>query len=388
MRRPKELPNKVDVAIVGGGICGCSIAYNLAKKGLKVALFERSYLASGATGRCGGGIRQQWSTKENILLAMGSVRIFEKLSEELGYDIEYFQGGYLVIAHTEEEVKQFKKNVELQRSLGLDVKYLEASEINNVVDVLDVEAIGALGATWCPTDGHADPARTTFAYARAASKLGALIYTYTEVKGFELSNGRIAKVKTALGDVSCDWVVNAAGAYATEVAKWVEVELPVEPYRHEILATEPLDPLFTPMVISFHDNVYFRQTRRGEVVGGWGNPHEPAGYNLESSLLFVKRFTKLLTKYVPRFKGVCVVRQWAGLYAVTPDARPILGPVEKVPNFIQVTGFSGHGFMVAPKVAEILANYIASGVEDPLMKELNLKRFEEGRIVREASVVG
>ncbi|RLG64613.1 FAD-binding oxidoreductase, partial [archaeon] len=259
------MKEKAEVVIVGGGIVGCSIAYNLAIRGVDVVLFERSYLASGATGRCGGGIRQQWSTEENIRLAMESVKIFEGLEEELDYHIEYYQGGYLVLAHTEDEVKQFKKNVSLQRKLGLNVRFLEADEINDIVPHLDVEAIGAIGATWCPTDGHANPFKTTIAYARAAEKHGAHIYKFTEVKGIKVEKGEIKEVITDKGKTKTKIVVNAAGAYSREIAKMVGVELPNKPYRHEILATEPLKHVLDPMVISFHDNVYFRQTEHGEV---------------------------------------------------------------------------------------------------------------------------
>jgi len=382
------IKEKAEVVIVGGGIVGCSIAYNLAIRGVDVVLFERSYLASGATGRCGGGIRQQWSTEENIRLAMESVKIFEGLEEELDYHIEYYQGGYLVLAHTEDEVKQFKKNVSLQRKLGLNVRFLEADEINDIVPHLDVEAIGAIGATWCPTDGHANPFKTTIAYARAAEKHGAHIYKFTEVKGIKVEKGEIKEVITDKGKTKTKIVVNAAGAYSREIAKMVGVELPNKPYRHEILATEPLKHVLDPMVISFHDNVYFRQTEHGEVVGGWGDPNEPSSYNIESSFHFIVQMSRLLSRYVPKFRHVNIVRQWAGLYDVTPDARPILGPVEEVEGFIQANGFSGHGFMVAPMVAKLIAELIVEGKTSLPIESLNLKRFREGRVIKEASVVG
>jgi sarcosine oxidase subunit beta len=378
---------KADVVVIGGGINGCAIVYNLVKSGLKAMLFEKKYLASGATGRCGGGIRQQWSTEENIRLAMGSVKIFEGLEKELGYAIEYKQGGYLILAHDENEIKQFKKNVRLQKKLGLNVDFLQANEINDIVPILDVENIGAIGATWCQTDGHADPAKTTFAYAREAERLGASINTYTEVTGIKIK-GKSKYIITTKGKVETEVLVNAAGSHSTEIAKMVGVELPIKPYRHEILATEPLEPVFTPMIISFHDNVYFRQTERGEIVGGWGDPNEPSSYNIESSLHFLKHFCHMLTKYVPAFKHLNVVRQWAGLYDVTPDARPILGQVDEIENFIQVNGFSGHGFMVAPMTAKLITELIVSGKTSLPIDSLNLRRFREKSIEKEVSVVG
>ena len=181
------MKNKADVVIIGGGVNGCSLAYNLTKKGLKVVLVEKKYLSSGATGACGAGIRQQWSTRENASLAIESVKIFEGLTKELGEDIEFRQGGYLIAIHDEKEMKQAEKNVALQRSLGLKVDILPPEDIPMVVSILDVQGMRAIGATFCPTDGHANPFKTTFAYANAARTEGAEIYTHTKVIGLKVS---------------------------------------------------------------------------------------------------------------------------------------------------------------------------------------------------------
>jgi sarcosine oxidase subunit beta len=172
------MKNKADVVIIGGGVNGCSLAYKLSKKGLSVVVVEKNYLSSGATGACGAGIRQQWSTHENASLAIQSVKMFEGLSRELGQDIEFRQGGYLIAVHDEKEMNQAEKNVALQRSLGLKVDILKPEEITNVVPILDVQGMKAIGATFCPTDGHANPFRTTIAYADAARNLGAEINTH------------------------------------------------------------------------------------------------------------------------------------------------------------------------------------------------------------------
>ena len=379
---------KTDVLIIGAGVNGCSIAYNLVKKGFDVTVVEKDYVASGASGRNGGGIRQQWSTEDNIRLAMESVKIFERLDEELNYETEYTQGGYLVIAHTEEEVKQFKRNVALQRKLGLPVEYLDASEINEIVPQLNVEGIGALGATWCPTDGHADPIKVTLAYYLAAKRLGAKIIKHTKVIGFKKGkDNRITSVLTDKGEIETKYVVNSAGAYSAEVAKLAGVSLPNKPYRHEILITEPVKRFFTPMIISFHDNVYFRQTLDGNIIGGWGDPEEKPGFKLESTKKFLYKMAWLLSRYMPILKNVRVLRQWAGLYDVTPDARPILGPSEGVENLIQVNGFSGHGFMVSPMTAKIISQYIAGEKTVISLENLGMSRFK-GKILKERSVVG
>jgi len=198
-----------DVVIIGGGVSGCSLAYILAKKGIDVVVAEKNYLSSGATGACGAGIRQQWSTKENTELAIKSIKIFESLSTKLGQDIELRQGGYLIAVHDAKEMKQAEKNVNMQRSLGLKVDILDSNEINDVVPVLDVKGMAAIGATFCPTDGHANPFKTTFAYANAARKKGADIYTHTKVTDIKTINKKISAVKTDKGIIKTNTVVNA-----------------------------------------------------------------------------------------------------------------------------------------------------------------------------------
>lgn len=377
--------NKYEVAIIGGGISGCAIAYELAKKGTKVIILEREYLVSGATGRCGGGIRQQWETEEDIRLAMESVRIFERLGKK--HDLEYEQGGYLVLAHSAQELEEFERRVKVQRSLGLKVELLGKEEIKARVPFLDVNAAHAEGATFCQTDGHANPFKVTLAYASQAKELGAEVRKFTEVKKLRKAGDGFSILLPKTEHIQAQVVVNAAGEQAGELAKQVGLKLPIKPYRHEILATEALKPVLRPMIISFQDGIYFCQHKTGQIVGGIGNPEEPPGINLSSSLDFLKRMSSTITRYIPAFKHLCVLRQWAGMYSVTPDSRPILGEEEKVKGFINVCGFSGHGFMLAPAVAKHISKLILYNKTSSLVERLGLGRFK-GKIVRERAVVG
>ncbi|RLF38845.1 MAG: FAD-binding oxidoreductase [Thermoplasmata archaeon] len=379
---------KFDVVIVGGGINGCSLAYQLAKKGMKVALFERNYICSGATGRCGAGIRQQWSTRENILLAMESVRIFSKLDRELKQDIGFRQGGYLIMVHDEKDLEEAKRNVKLQRSLGLDVSIVDREDIKEIVPILDVDGIGAIAATFCPTDGHADPFKTTFAYARNASMLGAKIYTHTAVKGILKKGKRVTGVKTRKGKFECDYLVNCAGAWSKEIAKMAGISIPNVPYRKEIIVTERIKPIFKAMVISFKDGIYFSQQEEGHILGGIPSPHEREGYLTMTTFSFLTHMAKTLLRYAPSLAHIRVLRHWTGFYDVSPDARPILGEDPKVKGFIHCHGFSGHGFMLSPAVTKILAEYIADGRKSEFLESLSIERFEKGEIKREVSVVG
>jgi len=384
----KEIDKKADVVIIGGGVNGCSLAYQIAKGGKKVVLCERSYFCSGATGRCGAGIRQQWSTRENAELAIKSIKIFEGLEKELGNDIGLRQGGYLIIVHDKKDMIQSEKNVKMEKELGLSVSILKPEEITNVVPILDIKGMNAIGATFCPTDGHVDPFKTTHAYAKAAEKQGAKLYKFTNVEEIKIKNKRIESVVTDKGKIKTNIVVNAAGAWSKQIAEKLNVKLPNKPYRKEILVTERVKPVFSAMVISFKDGIYFSQQEEGQLLGGIPIPNERSGYLTTPTFDFLHHMSKTLTRYAPILKYVNVIRQWTGYYDVTPDARPILGEVEKIKGFIQCNGFSGHGFMLSPMVTKILTEYIVEGKSSKILEKLSIKRFKGKKIVYETSVVG
>lgn len=377
---------KADIVIIGGGVVGCSIAYNLAKLGAKnIILLEKNTLSSGATGRCGAGIRQQFGTKMNCILARESIKIFEDLSQELEYDIELNQGGYLILAYTEKEVNQFKKNVALEQSLNIKARFITVEEAKEIVPPLNTEDI--LAATFCPTDGHANPFKTNFAYAEAAERLGVKIYTFTEVKEIETENHKIVAVNTDKGKVLTPIVVNAAGGYSGIIGKMVGVDLPVYSQRHQILITEPLDPLFSPMLMSFSRNFYCQQTPHGSIIMGFGDPNERKDGDIGSSWQFAQEMAQKMTAVLPLLKEVSMIRQWAGLYNMSPDAQPILGEHPQIEGFYMAIGFSGHGFMLAPITSKLIAELILKRKTSLPIDKLEIGRFERGELIIEPSVV-
>ena len=229
------MKSKADYVIIGAGISGASIAYHLAKEGAKnIVVVEKEYLTSGATGRCGAGIRQQWGTKMNCLLAKKSVDFFETAHEELGYDgdIEYKQEGYLVIASNEEEDLEFTENVKLQNSLGIPSRKLTKEEAATIVPYLNKEVV--YSATFCPTDGHLNPFTTTEAFYKAAERMGVEFNFYTEVKDIVIVDGQIEKVVTDKGDIFTQNVINAAGGWSKQIGEMVNVDIPVYSKNHEI----------------------------------------------------------------------------------------------------------------------------------------------------------
>jgi len=377
---------KADLVIIGGGVVGCSVAYNLAKLGAKnIILLEKNTLASGSTGRCGAGIRQQFGTKMNCILARESIKIFENLSQELEYDIELNQGGYLILAYTEKEVNQFKKNVALEQSLNIKARFITVEEAKEIVPPLNTE--GILAATFCPTDGHANPFKTNFAYAEAAERLGVKIYTFTEAKEIETENHKIVAVNTDKGKLLTPMVVNAAGGYSGIIGKMVGVDIPVYSQRHQILITEPIDPLFRPMLMSFSRNFYGQQTPHGSIIMGFGDPNERKDGDIGSSWQFAQEMAQKMTAVLPLLKEVSMVRQWAGLYNMSPDAQPILGEHPQIEGFYMALGFSGHGFMLAPITSKLIAELILKRKTSLPIDKLDIGRFERGELIIEPSVV-
>ncbi len=377
-----------DVVIIGGGITGCSIAYNLAKKGVKnVVVIERNYLASGSTGRCGAGVRQQWGTEMNCKLSMESIKFYETANEELQYDgdIEFKQGGYLIVSSTEKEHEQFKKNVQLQKSLGMEVEQITPQEAKEIVPYLNIDKINS--ATFCPKDGHLNPFLATDAYAKAARRLGVKIYTKTEVLGIKTEGSKIVGVITDKGEISTRKVVNAAGGYSAQIGKMVGVDLPVFSERHQILVTEPVEPTQGPMVMSFSLNIYCQQTPHGSFVMGRGDSNEPRDLRITSSWQFLDEMAKTVTDLLPPIGELRVIRQWSGLYNLTPDKQPILGPIKEIEGLYLAIGFSGHGFMLGPITGLLLAEQILGEETTIDVSMLDKDRFARGELVLEPSVV-
>jgi sarcosine oxidase subunit beta len=379
--------SKAEAVIIGGGVVGTAIAYRLAKKGMtETVVLERNFLSAGATGRCGGGMRQQWSTKTNVLLAKHSVAEFTNFKDVMGQNIQYRQGGYLLPAFNDEMLSELKTNVALQNSLGVNTRLVMPEEVKGISPILNTSDI--IGASFGPTDGVANPFLTVKGYADRARDLGVEINIRTAVTGIEHDKNRVTMVRTDRGDIETGWVVNAAGAWAAQIGKMAGVDIPVELYRHQILVTEPVEIIHPCMVIDLLHNIYFSQAEEGSFIGGQTDKGESSSYNTRNNSRFVVEFARKITYWAPVLRGIKVVRQWAGLYAMTPDAQPILGSIPPFDNFVCAVGFSGHGFMLAPAAARLVTDYMLQGRSDLAdISEMSIKRFEEGEITREKSVV-
>ncbi len=377
---------EASVVIIGGGIVGTSVAFNLAKLGVNnISVFEKSYISSGSTGRCGGGIRQQWTSRMNVRLAMRSVKLFRQFKRDVGMDIEYHQGGYLLLAYSDKEMEEFRNNVRMQREEGLDVELLTKEQILKKFPFMNLEEVK--GGTWCPTDAHANPQIANIAYAMAIKRMGVDLNTHTSVVGIDIQNGEIVGVQTDKGYVKTNVVVNAAGGFSHEVGLMANVNIPTHSERHQILVTESVNHVLDPMVISFQNNYYVRQTKHGSFIMGQSDKNPAQGNDLGHTVEFLEEMAPKMIHDFPFMKHLHIVRQWSGAYNVSPDAQPIIDEAQNVSRYIFAVGFSGHGFMLAPAVGEAVAEMIVYGHSKTTdISNLGMSRFAN-KIEKEHNVV-
>jgi sarcosine oxidase subunit beta len=258
-------------------------------------------------------------------------------------------------------------------------------EAGEIVPQLDTSKFVA--ASWNPEDGVVFPWPFLWGYADGARRRGAQVETFTRVTAIEVADGRVRAVETDRGRVAADRVVIACGAWSPLVARMAGVQLPNVPYRHEIVSSEPLKPFLGPLVSMLGTGLYFSQSMRGEIVGGMGDPSEPPGLNQTSSLRFLARYGRALSELMPQVGAVKLLRQWAGCYDVTPDHSPVLGETPGVAGLLQMSGFVGHGFMMAPAVARRMAAWMG-GADDEIFDRYNVRRFAEGRLIEETFIIG
>lgn len=375
VRSGEPLPERAEIAIVGGGVMGLAIAYNLARRGVTdVVVIERGYLAEGASGRNGGGVRQQWATEGNIRLMQQSVDICRRFARELGVNVWFRQGGYLFLARTPAEVARLEKTVAIQERCGLPTRMLSPAGAQSIVPELDTQ--GILGACYNPSDGILFPWPFLWGYAQRATELGARVHTHTAVTRIDVERGGGFTVHTDRGAVRARRVVNACGAWSPEVARLVGIELPTRPIRHEICSSEPLKPFLRPMVSELGTGLYCSQSMRGEIVGGVTVPGEkPGAVRMGSTLAFLRTYAAALTRLLPVLRDIKVLRQWAGPYDLSPDGNPILGDTDAVPGFYFACGFVGHGFMMAPVVGQLYAEYLCGEPPHEIFERYRLARF-------------
>ena len=381
-----------DVVIIGSGIVGSSVAYHLAEAGCtNVLVVEReAHQGKGSTGKSMGGVRAQFATTVNIQLSRYSIDFFATFDEQIGYPADYRPHGYLFCATSERHLEYLKANRERQLALGVkNVELISRTDIVKILPQLRVDDV--MGGTYCPTDGFVDPHSVMMGFMLKAREQGVRLWLDTRVTGIEVDNGRVTGVSTTRGFVSTPVVVNAAGAWAAEVATMAGAELPVEPLRRQLVPTEPFDglPKRFPMVIDMSTGFHFRREGKG-ILLAWNDPEETPGFKTDFDTSFVEKILTRAASRVPCLADAAVNprRAWAGLYEMTPDHHAIIGPAPSVKGLFFVNGFSGHGVMHSPASGRITADLILQGNSDLIdVAKLGVERFAEGRLLEETAIL-
>jgi sarcosine oxidase subunit beta len=387
-QKEMDTPTIADIVIIGGGVMGASAAYHLAKRGMKniVLLEKEEFFGTGATGRCAGGVRYQFSTEINVKLSMESLPMIERFRDEIGQDVNYRQCGYLLIATDEKEAATFKHNVELQNRLGVQTQLLDGDEVRARLPLMKFE--DAIAGTFNPKDGIVDPNSVVAGYISAAQKLGIKAFNRAEVTGICVKGDEVEAVETTQGAIQTRRILNAAGPWAGQIGGLAGVQIPILPVRRQMFTTDPLKeiPEDFPFVIDFAQSLYFHREGEGLLIG-MSNQEEKPGFdqNIDEEFEFVN--LEAAIERMPLLERASRASHWAGLYEVTPDAHPIFGG-SNLKGFTICAGFSGHGFMHGPVAGKLMSEYILDGKFSTLdVSMLDLARFEEGRLIKEYNVV-
>jgi sarcosine oxidase, subunit beta len=371
-----RMGTKQDYIIVGGGVIGCAIAYNLAKQKAKVLLLEKGEIGMGGSSRNGGGVRQSGRDPRELPIVMYGVRqLWPTLSEELGVDVEYHKKGNLRLGKTPEHVRVLEKLVAQGQSQGLEqtlISYDEIKAINPYVS----EQVAA--ASWCTTDGHANPMKTTLAFYKRARELGVHFISGETAQSIVLRKGRAVGVKTKTNTYEADKVIVAAGYASRAILSTAGIDMPMFNLVDEALVTEALPPMFEQMLGTAAADYYGHQTDHGSFVfGGTTGLEEYISDSTasETSSLTAPYLCRAILGYFPCLKDVGIVRTWAGFIDKMADGVPVIDEIDEVPGLVAACGFSGHGFGISPAVGVLASELILTGKPHISLDDLRYDRF-------------
>ena len=368
------LPNRAEVVVVGGGAVGTSIAFHLAEEGVDVCLVERDALSSGSTSRAAGGVRTQFSDPLNIAIGLRGVEAFDRFAERPGGEIDFDQVGYLFLLDREEDVAMFEQSVALQNELGVPSRVVDPAEAATLSPLAGLD--GVLAATFCPIDGHASPEAVAQGYAAGARAHGATVVTGCAATAVDVAEGAVTGVSTDLGAIETTTVVCAAGVWSPELARTAAVDLRVEPVFREVVTTAPVAglPERVPLTVDFTTGFYFHREGPGLLIGMADRDQEP-GFDAPTDPDWLEHVTQVAARRAPAFLDMGIAHGWKGYYEVSPDHNGLVGEAPEIARFLYATGFSGHGFMQAPAVGEIVRDLVLG--RDPFVDvaPLSAERF-------------
>lgn len=374
----RQMRNCAETVIIGGGIIGCATAYYLAKQGVSVIVLEGSdHIGNGGSSRNGGGVRQSGRDVRELPLVMYGIKnLWPHLSEELEVDCEYHQDGNLRLGKNEKHREILTKLADNARKVGLDVRMIDGDEVRQINPYLSREVTVA---SWCPTDGHANPLTTTLGFYKMARRLGAHFISGEKVTELRTVKGKIRQVITENNVYEGENVLVAAGLDSRPVLTSVGIDVPMSSSLLEALVTEAEPHMFDQMLGTAEADFYGHQTKQGSFVFGGSSGLEP--FNKDNGTPVTSSKTapcicRGIMKYFPDLADARIVRTWGGWMDKSADGVPALGRVDEIPGLYVACAFNGHGFGIAPAAGEQLAKLIVTGETDVDLTELRYDRFK------------
>ena len=381
-----------DAIVLGGGVIGCSVAYHLTRLGAaRVALIERAGIAEGTTAQSSGILRTHYSVRENVLLAQAAMRAFDDFPASLGddeADCGYRRCGYLIVAPDGPAADAVRATLAIERELGIEARELDPAEARERHPLLRYDDVAVVG--WEPGAGYADAYMTLSAYVRAARRAGATVREGVAVTGLvRNADGRVVGVETPSGPIGAGVVVSAQNIWSREVARWAGIELPLTMSRHSVMTLEAETPYGhdLPVVkdLVSPGRIYFRGYGGRQVLVSEGNEGvdipEPDVEQADVPLDEVAHVGEQLAHRMPAFETAGLAASWTGVYDVTPDWNPVLGPVDGLPGLVLAYGFSGHGFKLSPVVGRLVAQSALGLPTDLPLAPYALSRFAAHRLL-------
>lgn len=381
--------SSAEVVVIGGGVVGASIAFHLAEASVDVALIEKSELGAGSTSKAAGGLRTIFSDDLNIEIALRSIEAYRNFSARPGHEVDFKVHGYLILISREDDLENFRRIVERQNAFGIPSRIISPEEAGEINPMISTE--GLIAALHSPADAQCSPEGAVMGYAQGARKLGAKILQGEGVMGIDQEANSITAVHTASRKISTSTVVIAAGVWSPEIGEMIGLDIPVKPYKREIVITDSLGshwsgmPDSLPMTIDFSSTLSWRP-EGGALLIGFSDERVPAGFDTTRDPRYIEKLAELALHRIPITSELGIGKGWAGLYDTSPDNNALLGEADSPNRVLYATGFSGHGVMQAPAVGEIIRDLYLGQEPFVDISPLSVDRFKEARVRRESAV--